>query len=185
MKKKDFILGALVTLLLPLRLVSLGNVYSLPNTNEANHSKMPLIVNPSLNFNNVWAEHNVYSDGRKGMFIHLDFNINGAQGEKCSAVAYFYYENGSPLYNQGGGYRTTDGKVATGKNFSPDYDYCHTKLTLFIPYGEMHLNGTYNLKYQVAIFKNSEQIGQDSDWETFRLTWKVNIPERECLKCGC
>lgn len=183
MKKKNFVRSILLTLCLSLRFVTFGNTGL--TCCESATGNTAFSTPPTLRFNNIWAEHNAYSDGRKGMFIHLDFNIDGLKGRDCQVVAHFYHENGYPLYNQGGGYRTADGKVATGKNFSPDYENCHSKLRLFIPYGEMHLNGTYSLKYYVAVTCNGRQVGHNSNWETFRLTWRMDVPESDCPKCGC
>ncbi|MEQ1745814.1 MAG: hypothetical protein ABMA02_10330 [Saprospiraceae bacterium] len=184
MKKNSFIRRASLILLLPLYSVVFGNTDLPPCKVVVEQDKMAF--DPDLRFNNIWTEHNVHSNGRKGMFIHLDFSIDGMRGRECQAVAYFYHENGYQLHNRGGGYRTVEGHVSTSTNFTPGYNDCHySDLKMFIPYGEMHLNGTYSLKYSVGIFANRRQIGNGSKWETFTLTWRTDVPESDCPKCGC
>ncbi|MEM9679119.1 MAG: hypothetical protein AAF901_02245 [Bacteroidota bacterium] len=106
-------------------------------------------------FNKVWAEHNVYEYGVKGMKIHADYNINNMKGTKGKLVAYFYYKDGTKLKDTNKKYRTTDGQVSTSKDFNPNYDRTlYSDYWVFIPYDEFHLGtGKTNLKCKFIIFE--------------------------------
>lgn len=56
---------------------------------------------------NVWADHNVFEGGRKGMRIHVDFSTSNMTNIKGKYVVYFYMQNGIELRDFNGQYNTT------------------------------------------------------------------------------
>ena len=187
MKKKSFIsLATISALFLAISVPSTGNT-ALPYGKIFCEEDVEITIHtPFLQFNNIWAEHNVYENNRKGMRIHISLNINKMKGKTCRAVAYFYHENGSPVRDRGGSYHTSNGNVSSGKDFTPGYDNCsYNDLTLFLPYGELGLDGTFRLKYRVAVFYHELQIGAPSNWEVFNMTWRRNSSSTGGRKSGC
>jgi len=133
--------------------------------------------------NKVWVEHNVRRNDRKGMLIHVSFNVNGMKGRSGDVVAYFYHKNGTALKDKNGRYDTADGKVAVGKDIRPNYrNTVYKDLTLFMPYGELHLNGKYQLKFNIGVFNGKSMITR-SGWTNFNVTWNSK-PKVGNLTCS-
>lgn len=188
MKKKSFIsLAVMFALFLAIAVPSAGNT-SLPASATICEEDVEITVHtPSVKIYKVWAEHNVHENGRKGMRIHVGFNIGNMRGKACRAAAYFYHEDGRPVRDRGGNYRTSNGNVACGQDFTPGFDKCYyDDLTLFLPYAELGLDGTFKLKYRIAVFYHELQVGAPSGWETFQVTWRQgNSSSRGGTKSGC
>lgn len=127
-----------------------------------------------VSFHKIWVTHNVYKDGKKGMRIYVDFNIRNMKGMRCNAVAYFFNEAGYPLRNAKGSFNTKNGNVATGKYFTPGYnDTRYSRLSMFMPYQELHMYGKNRLKFHVKVlYNNQRQIGAPSSWTSFNLDWR-------------
>ncbi len=124
----------------------------------------------SANIHYIDIEHDVYRNGVKGLNVLATFTVNGMKGKTGQIVAYFIYEDGSPLKDLNGKYDTTDGDVSSGENFTPRYDSAkYTDFKIFIPLKELHLgSGSTTVKVFVAIFdENLKQIGQVSDYDSF------------------
>lgn len=127
------------------------------NFNQTANANTP--IRPEVSFKKIWVEHNVYSGGKKGMRIHVKFNINNMKGKRCSAVAYFYDSYGNPLVDLNGSYRTTDGHVSTSNSFCPPYDNAvKNDLILFLPYSELHQGRNASLYFKVGILHNKRGI---------------------------
>lgn len=104
----------------------------------------------------VTVDHNVYVDGKKGMKIHVKFNIKQCKGESCRAIAYFYYADGTSVKDTNGLYNDTGGNVSSGKDFKPGYDDTNYEdLVIFIPNAEIHsktTTGTVSFYFQVELY---------------------------------
>lgn len=187
MKKKSVIsLAAMYALFLAISVPSSGNAVLHPCEILCEEDMGMTFHAPSVQFNKIWAEHNVFENGKKGMRIHISLNIKNMKGKSCKAIAYFYHENGSPVRDRGGSFRTSNGNVATGQHFTPGYDNCsYNDLKLFLPYGELGLDGTFQLKYFISVLYHDLQIGNSSNWETFRVTWRRNNSSPGGTKSGC
>jgi len=111
------------------------------------------VAAPDAEIIRVWEEENVSVDGKMGLEIHINFNINGFPGVLCQAVAYFYDENGQALKDSNNEYKTPAGLVAAQTDFTPAYDQTSFEdLTIAIPYDELHLPaGETKPKYFVSI----------------------------------
>ena len=111
------------------------------------------------------------SENKKGVTIHLNFDVKDMKDHDCRATAYFY-SGGEPIRDLNGAYCTAgdDKVVASGTDFKPGYDNTsYEDLTIFIPYGELHQSGTYarDLSFDIVLWDNSvdphEQIGRKDD----------------------
>ena len=130
---------------------------------------------PSAEIENLWVDHNYYYDNRKGMMIHVHMSVYDMKGLSGRVSAYFYYGGDSETalvdYNQS--YRTEDGKVSVGDNYTATYEASEWKdFWIFMPYDELHLSkGHYELKFQVVIWGNQDQRLADTDWQYFTFTY--------------
>ena len=124
---------------------------------------------------NVTVEHNVYEDGIKGMKIHLKFLVQQMKGIQGRCVAYMYYENGTPLKDTNGSYRTTDGQCSFGKDFTPIYDSStFNDFEIFVPLNELEVEkGKHNMKFFCTVWEKSTNSSTPiarSDYYSFTLT---------------
>jgi hypothetical protein len=111
--------------------------------------------------NSMSVEHNIYHNNKLGMYIHLDLTIHHAMNRDCSAVAWFYYADGTVLRDIDNSYRTSNGQVATYEDFRPNYESTNfSDLRLFMPYSEFDLRaaGLYHLKFKVGLFCGVDQL---------------------------
>jgi hypothetical protein len=115
-------------------------------------------ITPAAHIQNVWTEHNVFHEGRKGMRIHIQFDIDAQKGNECSLNAYFYSGDDNPLYDFNGLYATSQGNVVLGEFFTPTYESAfYRNFAVFMPYDELHMaDGEYNLKYRLVVWGRDE-----------------------------
>ncbi|WP_106832052.1 BACON domain-containing protein [Parabacteroides pacaensis] len=125
----------------------------------------------------ITVEHDVYEDDVKGMKIHLKFSVQNMKGIKGRCVAYMYYEDGTPLKDTNGSYRTTDGQCSFGKDFTPTYDsLTFNDFVIFVPLKELEADkGEHNMKFSCTIWDKSSDSSTSiarSDYYSFTLTKK-------------
>ncbi|MBI1258588.1 MAG: hypothetical protein GC204_14060, partial [Chloroflexi bacterium] len=70
---------------------------------------------------NTWVDYDVVQNNEMGMRIHVAFDVSNLRDQIASANVYFYYAAGEPLKDFDGLYNTTDGYIATHRDFSPPY----------------------------------------------------------------
>jgi hypothetical protein len=102
----------------------------------------------------VWVDYDVWDAGLKGMRIHVRFHVDGMRGSPGRAVAYFYFDGGTPLDDFDGSYNTYDGQVSVGVDFTPPYENTtYNDFLLFMPYDQLHMAvGNHDLEFHVEIF---------------------------------
>ncbi len=105
----------------------------------------------------VTVDYDVTRFEKKGLLIHVKFNVSGMKNKVGRATAYFNYQDGSPLKDRNGAFATTNGNVAVDQPFTPGYDVTqYDNLELFLPYDELELDsGAYNLKFHVEIWESA------------------------------
>lgn len=108
---------------------------------------------PAAKIVKVWEEENTQVDGKNGLKIHVQLNINNLKGVPCQAAAFFYAEDGQALKDANNEYKTPAGLVAAQVDFTPGYDQTvFDDLVISIPYDELHLGGGQKKpKYFVSI----------------------------------
>lgn len=119
---------------------------------------------PQGEIERVWSEHNAHLGKRKGMTIHVQFRVHNLAGVMCRAVAYFRFSSGEKLADRNNAYRTADGQVAVGEEFTPRYkNTVFDDFSLFLPYSELHLTkGKHNVQFFISlnIPSTSKKIAQ-------------------------
>ena len=114
----------------------------------------PSSTKPGAHIARVWADHNVQQNSRKGMRIHVQFEVDNFKSKPGIVVGFFYFRSGKVLKDFNGKYRTQSGTIAVAGNFRPGYrNTIYSDYTLFIPYQELHLKSgkKHNLKCVVAL----------------------------------
>lgn len=125
----------------------------------------------------VNVEHDVYENDVKGMKIHLKFSVQHMKGIKGRCVAYMYYDDGAPLKDTNGSYKTTDGQCAFSKVFTPKDDRStFNDLVIFVPLKELEVDkGEHHMKFRCTIWDESPDestVITRSDYYFFKLTKK-------------
>ena len=122
----------------------------------------------------VWTDHNVFEEGRKGMRIHVKFRVDDLKDSEGQCIAYFYFADGRRLSDLNGQYTTTDDQVSVSKTFRPSYvNSIYRDFKLFMPYSELHFSsiGKWDLKFKVQIYsKATASFLASSDWINFTYT---------------
>ncbi len=127
---------------------------------------------PKATISNLWVEHNVYEDGKKGMRIHFRLDADNMKGKTGRCSAYFHKDDGTALVDLNDRYCTTDGKVSCGKDFTPGYENTYYEdFTLFMPYSELHISRSGSFKFYVTVWYNHNTISEDSAWTSFTMTY--------------
>ena len=129
---------------------------------------------PEATYQGARIVHNVTVNGQKGMRVHAKFTVRYGYDVRCRMIAYFYYDDGTPLESADPKYRTKEGKVSASTYFTPQYDPAvYNDLQLFIPYEALNMETGYvhDLKFYLALYDNEGQrfFGK-SGWYKFQLT---------------
>lgn len=133
------------------------------NSNGQNSSNGQI----SANVDRVWTEHGVYKDEKKGMMIHVKFNVKNAIGKNGKVIAYFNFQDGKALDDFNGKYCTTEGHVCASKKFSPKYSSTnYNDFQIFMPYSELHMgSGSSKLDFYVIIWVESKQYDKSNRYK--------------------
>ena len=105
-----------------------------------------------------------------GLTTWVDVGVENLKDIECSVVIYFSFTDGTALVDHNQNYRTYDGFVSVGKNFTPTRkEEVFTRLDLFIPFDELHLSkGTHRLSISISVLRPSS--GRQLD--NWKLTWE-------------
>jgi hypothetical protein len=176
-----FVLASICTLSLPHTSVATAqnNFRPRPWNNSApavsNYLTAP--DDPEATFQGARIVHNVTVNGVVGMRVHAKFTVRYGYDVRCRMIAYFYYDDGTPLKSADKNYSTSDGQVSARAFFTPQYDPAvYNDLQLFVPYEALNMEAgnEYDLKFYLALYDNEGQrtFGK-SGWYKFQLT----VPE--------
>lgn len=129
--------------------------YGSSNYNSNSYSSS----NVSATIKRVWVDHNASNGSKRGMRIHINFDVNGMLNRTGQAAVYFYYSNGNALKDTNGSYRTGNGNVATHVDFTPNYTNCNFgDLQIFMPYDELHVSRSCSCYFTVSIWNGSTVV---------------------------
>jgi S1-C subfamily serine protease len=120
----------------------------------------------------VRQEHNVTQDNRKGMLLHVAFQITGAKGQSGELVAVFFDRNGRPMKANNKAYGNAAGELCAFQRIAPGYDTTAYKdLTLFLPYDELTTYpGKNELKFVVNVWCDRRWVAEKAVWDGFLIT---------------
>jgi hypothetical protein len=103
--------------------------------------------------NRIWVDYNITEGGKKGMRIHVNFEVTGLKGVESKLVARVMRENGTFLTNSSSGYSNDDGQLAVAFEMNPGYPTTVYKdADMFMPYSEINVSrGKYTLKFDIDL----------------------------------
>ena len=98
--------------------------------------------------NRVWVDYNVTEGGKRGMRIHVNFEVTGLKGIDSKLTARVQKENGTFLTNSSSEYSNDDGQLAVSFAMKPGFPTTVYKdADIFLPYNEIKISsGKWNLK---------------------------------------
>lgn len=111
--------------------------------------------------NKIWIDYNVTRDGKKGMLVHVNFQVAGMKGVDSLLSVRIRKGGDTYLENATAGYSNAEGEFEVTYSLKPGYDPAvFEDATVFIPYGELVLpRGTWNLELDVDLrYENGELI---------------------------
>jgi len=126
-------------------------------------------VTPKGKFHQIWVDHNVDQNGRRGIKIHAKFEVDNVKDIPCGAAAYFHYSSGGQLKDSNNSYCSSGGQVSVGKDFTPPYESTiYNDFELFMPSGELHIaNGKHDLKFDIKLYVKGGDFFAESNWVYF------------------
>lgn len=149
------------------KLKSGSSTYTPPKTSNSTtnnyNSYSSSVPEISGSIDNIWTDFNVVENYKKGMRIHVKFNVNNMRGKKGKVCIYFKYANGSELNGSIYQYITPNGKVTVQGEFVPNYDNTiFNDYSLFIPYEALNMaSGKHKLAFYVQLFEYTKGSGHN------------------------
>lgn len=122
--------------------------------NISQNGQTVLTASKAATINSVTVFNDADVEGKKGLSVHVSFNISGMKDKDARVSCYFYDRNGNALVNTNGSYGTTGSPsyVSSGEDIKPGYDNSlYSDLEIKIPYDELHLSGTYSRSLRVDV----------------------------------
>ena len=118
------------------------------NYKQGNVAVCPDADAVSAKVNDVWVDYDVTEGGKRGMRVHVNFEVTGLKGIDSKLTARVMRENGTFLSNTNSGYSNSDNQLAVSFEMKPGYPTTVFKdADIFIPYSEIVIGrGKWNLK---------------------------------------
>lgn len=121
--------------------------------------------------NRIWIDYNVTEGGKRGMRIHVNFEVTGLKGVDSKLTARVMRENGSFLPNSNDGYSNSAGQLAVSFEMNPGFPTTVYKdADIFLPYSEIIVSrGKHNLKIDFDLNYNDDTLIQHLDVHAFEF----------------
>jgi hypothetical protein len=122
--------------------------------NVAPRQNAPNANAPAGKFEDIWSEHNMTYNGRKGMIIHVKFNVQNALNKPSKLVASFQYNDGRGLKGNEAAYQNVEGGAIATKNFTPPYAISnYSDFQIFMPYAALNMgSGKSALRFRLSLY---------------------------------
>jgi len=120
----------------------------------------------------IWVHYNVTESGRKGMRIHVNFEVTGLKGVDSKLVARVQKEeDGEYLLNSRSGFSNNSRQLEVAFDMKPGYPTTVYKdADMFLPYSEINVSsGTWNLKLDVDLNYKDGELIQHLDFYEFEF----------------
>lgn len=123
------------------------------NYKQGNTSVCPDENSVTAKVNRIWVDYNITQGGKRGMLIHVNFEVTGLQGVDSKLTARVQKENGTFLTNSSSAYSNNEGQLAVSFEMKPGYATTVFKdATIFLPYSEITVTrGKWNLSLDIDL----------------------------------
>jgi hypothetical protein len=162
-----------VAFVLAVCLLTLAPAFALTNESHAlsADNSMSNSFSPSAVFKSCWIDYNVNEGGRKGMRIHVNFEVTGLKGVDAKLVARVQTEDGDFLTTKSS-YSNEEGQLETSYSIKPGYATAvYEDADMFLPYSEMSLGkGVWDLKLDIDLNYEDGELIQHLTLKEFEFT---------------
>jgi len=119
----------------------------------------------------IWVDYNVTEGSRRGMRIHVNFEVTGLKGVDSKLVARVQKENGTYLSNNNSGFSNDSGQLEVAFEMKPGFPTTVYKdADMFLPYNEINISsGKYNLKLDVDLSYEDGELIKHLDFYEFEF----------------
>jgi len=154
-------------------LITLTSAFALTNANH-NLSTNNSAINsydPTAEFKSCWIDYNVTEGGRKGMRIHVNFEVTGLKGVDSKLVARVQKDDGDYLASSSS-YSNGEGELETSYSMKPGYaTTVFEDGAMFLPYGEFNLRkGEWDLKLDIDLSYEDGELIQHLAYKDFAFS---------------
>lgn len=120
----------------------------------------------------IWVDYNVTENGRKGMRVHVNFEVSGMKGVDAKLVARVQKENGDFLPSTNRSFSNSSGQLEISYDIKPGYAVTvYEDATMFLPYSEIIIRkGVWNLKLDVDLSYEDGELIEHLDYYEFEFT---------------
>jgi hypothetical protein len=120
----------------------------------------------------VWVDYNVSEDRRKGMRIHVNFEVTGLKGVDSKLVVRVQKESGDFLTSSSPSYANDSGQLELSFSMKPGYPTTvYEDATIFLPYDEIIIRkGVWDLKLDIDLNYESGELINHLTYHEFEFT---------------
>ncbi|MBK7706189.1 MAG: hypothetical protein IPN69_20965 [Acidobacteria bacterium] len=126
----------------------------------------------SATVNRVWIDYNVTQGGKRGMLIHVSFEVTGLQGIDSALAVRVMKTDGGFLPSSSSGYSNDDDELEILYAMKPGYPTSVFKdATVFLPYNEIVIGkGKWDLKLDFDLKYEDGELIKHLDVYEFEFT---------------
>jgi hypothetical protein len=143
-----------------------NETHALSPDNSINNSFAPSAV-----FKSCRVDYNVTEGGRKGMRIHVNFEVTGLKDVDSKLVARVQKDDGD-FVTSDTSYSNNEGQLETSFSMKPGYPTSvYEDAEMFLPYSELNLRkGDWNLKLDIDLSYEDGELIQHLGYKNFKFT---------------
>jgi len=154
-------------------LLTLTPAMALTNASHQSIPQTPAIISydPTAVFKSSRIDYNVTESGRRGMMIHVNFEVTGLKNVDAKLVARVQ-QSGGDFVMSDSSYSNNSGELETSVSIKPGYQTTeYEDLEMFLPYSEINLRkGVWNLKLDIDLSYENGDLIQHLGYKNFEFT---------------
>jgi hypothetical protein len=137
-----------------------------------NADETPTKGDVSATVKKIWVDYDVTEGGRKGMRVHVNFEVNGLKGVDSKITARIRKENDDYLTSRSASFSNGEGQFETSFDMKPGYPTAvFEDAAMFVPYNEINIRkGVWTLKLDVDLNYENGDLIQHLDYHEFEFT---------------
>ena len=150
--------------------LTLTATFASTNHNLSPETSTNNLYNPTGVFKSCWIDYNITEGGRRGMRIHVNFEVTGLKGVDAKLVA--RVQNGDEFLMSNSSFSNGEGQLETSYSIKPGYQTSvYEDAEMFLPYSEIKLGrGTWDLKLDIDLNYEDGELIQHLGFKEFEFT---------------